>query len=252
MRLLISLVGLASIALALALAAAGPGARFGIWDYGTGLTIIRELARPLIIAAGVSAAGFVLSLFISRPLAPIMLLATLAAGAAAMTPIKMKELVESNPFIHDVTTDFENPPEIVVAAKFSRKNPPEYLGDAPAPRSEMTVAEAQRQAFPDIGPVIVDAGVKETAEKARRIVEAMKMKVLQEGPTQTGWTIEAAYTSFWFGFIDDFVVRLTAQEDGTTRVDVRSQSRVGGSDLGANAKRVRAFLKRLKETTAAA
>ena len=54
-------------------------------------------------------------------------------------------------------------------------------------------------------------------------------------------------TSFWFGFKDDFIVRLTPVGKGMTRIDIRSKSRVGGSDLGANAARVREFTKRFKE-----
>ena len=60
------------------------------------------------------------------------------------------------------------------------------------------------------------------------------------------WRIEAVATTFWYGFKDDFIVRLTPMSDGGTRIDVRSKSRVGLSDLGANAQRVRKFLESLK------
>jgi len=56
--------------------------------------------------------------------------------------------------------------------------------------------------------------------------------------------IEATDTTLMFGFKDDIVVRITPQDGGSV-VDVRSLSRVGGSDFGANAKRVRAYLKRV-------
>ncbi|HEX2482883.1 MAG TPA: DUF1499 domain-containing protein, partial [Methylomirabilota bacterium] len=57
--------------------------------------------------------------------------------------------------------------------------------------------------------------------------------------------LEATATTTWFGFKDDVVVRVRAREGGS-RVDVRSLSRVGVGDLGANAARVRAFLERLR------
>jgi uncharacterized protein (DUF1499 family) len=57
--------------------------------------------------------------------------------------------------------------------------------------------------------------------------------------------IEATATSLLFGFKDDVVVRVVPAPGGT-KVDVRSQSRVGRSDLGVNAKRVRAFQEKLK------
>ncbi len=53
--------------------------------------------------------------------------------------------------------------------------------------------------------------------------------------------IEASATSAWFGFVDDVVIRVAESAQGT-RVDMRSKSRVGRSDLGANAKRIEAFL----------
>ena len=56
--------------------------------------------------------------------------------------------------------------------------------------------------------------------------------------------IEATATTFWFGFKDDVVVRIVPAPGGS-RVDVRSVSRVGVSDVGANAKRVRDFLQKL-------
>ena len=57
--------------------------------------------------------------------------------------------------------------------------------------------------------------------------------------------IEATATTFWYGFKDDVVIRLTLS-DGGTRVDVRSASRVGGSDIGTNARRIREYVKRLQ------
>jgi uncharacterized protein (DUF1499 family) len=58
--------------------------------------------------------------------------------------------------------------------------------------------------------------------------------------------VEATATTLWFGFKDDVVVRVRPGQTGAT-VDVRSISRVGGGDLGANAARVRAFLERLSD-----
>jgi len=57
--------------------------------------------------------------------------------------------------------------------------------------------------------------------------------------------LEATDTTRWFGFKDDIVVRVRAEPSGGSRVDVRSVSRVGDSDVGANAARIREFLSRL-------
>lgn len=244
MRYLILAVALVAFVPALAIGLAGPGARFGLWEYGDGFSMMRQAAWPAMIMAGVAFVAFLVALFKARGLAALALVAALSAGAAASVPIQMRALVNANPFIHDVTTDFENPPVIIAAADLPRKNPPEYLGDSPAPRSELTVAESQRQAFPDIQPMVVDGDVDEVAAQALSALKSMGLEILAENKTEDGIVLEAAHTSLWYGFVDDFIVRLTPVEGGT-RVDVRSKSRVGGSDLGANAKRVRDFLKRM-------
>jgi uncharacterized protein (DUF1499 family) len=250
-RRLIGFVSFAAIALALGITVAGPGTRYGLWDYGAGLNLIRQLALPTMIAAGLSALAFLFAILRARPLAWAPLLATFAAAAAASAPLQMKAKAEANPFIHDITTDFENPPAILAAAELPRKNPPEYVGAEPAPRSEpqVSTADAQRQAFPDITPLELPISVGDATTKAKAALAQMKMEVLAEGPdgdqAGAGWRIEAVSTSKWFGFKDDFIVRLTPTETGV-RVDVRSKSRVGMSDLGANAERVRAFLTLMK------
>ncbi len=245
-RSLVLLVSLVAVGLALAIALAGPGTRFGLWDYSTGLHIIRSAALPVLIAAGLCAVGFVVSLFAARDVAFIALLAALMAGAAGYAPIKMKQLVEANPFIHDITTDFSDPPPIIEGAKYERKNPADYVGSEKMYRSDITVAEAQREAFPDIVPLLVDGTVDENAEKVRSVLEAMGMAIVNDSPMEDGRLIEATATSAWFGFVDDFVVRL--RPEGTmTRIDVRSKSRVGLSDLGANARRVREFLEEMQQ-----
>ncbi len=259
MRILTTLFALAAIGCALAIAVAGPGSQMGWWSWGDGLTLIRKVSAPvelgpiglppIFTAAVLAAITGVVSFFTgARGLGAFAVIAAIAAGALGTVPLQMRADFEANPFIHDVTTDFDNPPQIVAAANEERINPPDYLGDEIVPMSEQTVAEAQREAFPDIQPQTVNAGLDETAEIVREIIKGMNMTMLDETLTDEGWRLEAAYTSRWFGFVDDFVVRLTP-EGSMTRVDVRSKSRVGGSDLGANAARVRAFFEKLDEAT---
>lgn len=262
MRVLTTLVSLAALACALAIAIGGPGARMGWWDYGTGFSMMRTVASPIdiiegsialspiFVLAGLSLLGGVIALVMRpRGLGVFAILAAIAAVGAGMIPLKMRELATSHPFIHDITTDFENPPQIIAAADAERANPPEYVGDQLVRDSDKTVAEAQREAFPDIQPKVVNAGLDETAEIVRALLPSMNMEIIDETLTDEGWRIEATHTSFWYGFVDDFVVRLTP-EGSMTRVDVRSKSRVGLSDLGANAKRIRAFYEKLDAVTA--
>jgi len=262
MRILIWIFIIAALLLGGAILVAAPGTRFGLWEYTKAFEIYRLVASPKDLAGPVSlspvftaaalALFFGLGGFFTRNAGPglLAIIAALIAGGAGMIPVKMREAARANPFIHDITTDFENPPQIVAGAPFERKNPPEYVGAENVRDSETTVAEAQREAFPDIGPRAVSAGVDETAAHVLGVLDDMHMKVIADSKTTQGRVIEATFTSQWFGFIDDFVVRLTSA-GGETRVDVRSKSRVGGSDLGANAARVREFFQRLDEATAA-
>ncbi len=69
----------------------------------------------------------------------------------------------------------------------------------------------------------------------------------ESGEEQDERYIEAVATSFIFGFESDVVIRLIEEEEGTL-VDMRSVSRFGPHDLGANAARVIGFMQELDET----
>ncbi|MFC2952985.1 DUF1499 domain-containing protein [Marinicaulis aureus] len=259
MRILTLLLGLAALGCALAIALAGPGSQMGWWTWGEGLSLIRKVSAPvevgpvgvppLFTVAALAGITGIASLFMSaRGIGLFAIAAAVAAFAAGQVPLKMRADFEANPFIHDITTDFDNPPQIIAGADKERINPPEYVGGNLVPNSEKTVREAQEEAFPDLTPRKVNASLDETAEIVRVILSDMNMEMLDETLTDDGWLLEAAYTSKWFGFVDDFVVRLTP-EGSMTIVNVRSKSRVGGSDLGANAARVRAFFEKLESAT---
>jgi len=248
LKIVIFLVSIAAVLAALAIAAAGPGTRFGVWDFGVGLGILQMATIPVLVLAVASLVVVILALWKARGLAPLAILALVMAGGASVIPLQMRAAAEANPFIHDITTDISNPPQIVAAASAQRKNPPAYLGADPAPRGNgATISAAQQAAFPDIVPLSLKGNVRDVTAKARGIVESMGMEILPapglDGAVANESTIEAVATSTWFGFKDDFVVRLADQGDGSVRVDVRSKSRVGVSDLGANAARVRQFMK---------
>ncbi len=260
-RILITLISAFAVIAGLAALAAGPGARFGVWDYMTGFTILRAVGSPLpmlqpygspaAILAVLSALSFVIALFVAPGRAVLALIGAFAAAAAAYAPMQIRARVEANPRIHDITTDIQDPPAIVAAADAPRRNPAHYVGAEPAPGvDEFSIADAQVAAFPDIKPLVFKASVQDATAAARDAVVAMGMEIIAEGPAGdavgSGWRIEAVATSFWFGFKDDFIVRLTPLGEGV-RVDVRSKSRVGLSDLGANAARIRTFSSQLTE-----
>jgi len=141
------------------------------------------------------------------------------------------------PAIHDITTDTVNPPpfQAVLRLREGALNPAEYGGP--------DVAAKQRAAYPDIVPLTLNLPPGRAFDRALTVARAMGWDLVASDPA--GGRIEATDTTFWFGFKDDVVVRVQPQESGC-RVDVRSLSRVGGGDIGANAARVRKYLAALK------
>ena len=104
------------------------------------------------------------------------------------------------------------------------------------------IAVQQREAYPDLQPVVLDMPVEQAFDEAFATVQEMGWEVV-EADVGSG-RIEATDTTFWFGFKDDVVIRLRTV-GRNTRVDIRSLSRVGGGDVGKNAQRIRAYISAL-------
>ena len=101
----------------------------------------------------------------------------------------------------------------------------------------------QRAAYPDIAPVILPVPPAEAFKRVDGAAMAMGWDIVARAPGRR--PLEAVATSAWFGFRDDIVVRIRPDGAGS-RVDIRSKSRDGESDLGVNARRIREFIARLK------
>ena len=144
--------------------------------------------------------------------------------------------------IHDITTDIGNPPsfDAVIPLRVDAPNPPEYAGTE--------TAEQQRAAYPDIQTLTIEKPTDEVFDAAEAVVSELGWEIVSAN-RDTG-RIEATDTTFWFRFKDDVVIRLTPRGYGTY-VDIRSKSRVGTGDMGANAARIRRFLQNLSEVTSA-
>ena len=165
------------------------------------------------------------------------LVGTAVGVVAAYIPWSFKQTAGSLPYIHDISTDTANPPEFVAAAKLRKpdEHPVAYDGNE--------VADMQHKAYADLETLTTKAAPEKAFEAAKAAIAAMGMKLVDADPAQG--RIEANQTSLLYGFTDDMVVRIAAGADGT-KVDVRSKSRVGRSDLGQNAKRIRTFLQKLQ------
>jgi uncharacterized protein (DUF1499 family) len=141
------------------------------------------------------------------------------------------------PAIHDITTDTLQPPPFlaVLPLRAAALNPVDYGGPE--------IAAKQRAAFPDLGPLLLSVAPADAFNRALSAARTMGWDIVASDPP--GGRIEATDTTFWFGFKDDVVVRVTPLPTGS-RVDARSLSRVGGGDLGANAARIRKYLAAVK------
>jgi len=234
MKFRVLAIVVAAIAILL-LVGAGPGTRLGLWHFRTGLGLIRW-------AAYVGIAGVVLTLValaVTRPRGAALvalLVALVLAGTAFVVPWRWVERAKRVPPIHDITTDTQDPPAFVdvLPLRAGAANPATYGGDS--------VAALQRQGYPDIRPLHLDAPPAAAFARALATAKAMGWDIAA-ADSAVG-RIEATATTRWFGFKDDVIVRVRPDSAGS-RVDVRSVSRVGRSDVGTNAARVRAFLSRL-------
>ena len=233
---LIRLVPVIAVIAALMLLIAGPGTRLGFWEFGFGFTLMRWA-----LYIGVGAAGLAVLLAIIPKtrrgnLAALLAALVIGLGTAAV-PYLWVQQAQSVPRIHDITTDTADPPAFVAIAPLREDapNPLEYPGEE--------TAEQQRDAYPDITTWMVDVYPAIVFEHALAVVESQGWELVDAD--ENDGRIEATDITFWFGFKDDVVIRIRA-DNGGSRVDVRSKSRVGMSDVGANAARIRKFLDELE------
>jgi uncharacterized protein (DUF1499 family) len=141
------------------------------------------------------------------------------------------------PPIHDISTDVENPPTFVALLP-DRKDAPNGFEYGTEMMSAEELGEATRTAYPGVQPIESSLSVADAVARAKETVLGMGLEVIATD-VEAG-TVEATATTLWFGFKDDFVVRVTPSAGGS-RVDARSMSRVGQSDIGTNAARILAF-----------
>ncbi|HTZ78154.1 MAG TPA: DUF1499 domain-containing protein [Stellaceae bacterium] len=217
------------------------GYRVGLWSLSLALGVLPRLSVYVGFAAVVTGAlGFLTSLMGRRRAWALLALAGILLGAAsAYVPLRFRAIDRSVPPINDITTDTEHPPQ------FGAVLPLRAAAHAEPVAYSAETAALQRSGYPDIAPLIL------------KLPPDQALVLAVDQATRMGWTIvnidaahgrlEATDRTFWFGFTDDIVVRVTADEGaGGSRLDIRSKSRVGRGDLGTNARRVRRYLAAVK------
>ena len=230
-----------AVACAIAAPLSGIGYRLGWWPLPIGFGALRWAAYGAIAATAIGLIGAI----VTRPgtsrrgfarSLTAMLIGVATFGGPAMTLYHARHA----PSIHDITTDTANPPAFVAVLplRAGASNSTVYGGPE--------VAALQRAAYPRVIPF--------ESVSAPQIMFARALA----GARDAGWTIqaeapsegriEATATTLLFGFKDDVVIRVTPTAGGS-RVDVRSESRIGKGDVGTNAKRVESFLDTLARTS---
>jgi len=229
-----------AVAVLLVLLLAGVGSRWGWWNFRFGFTLLMFGAYGGVVAA-LSGGAALLLMGLSRDRAArtagmFALLGVLCGLVAFGIPWQWKRTAQHVPPIHDITTDVDHPPLFVAVLplRAGAPNPADYGGPE--------IAAQQRSAYPEIAPVILKMPPDRAFALALAAARDMGWQIVAEAPSEG--RIEATDTTLWFGFKDDIVVRVTPS-DGSSRIDVRSVSRVGRSDVGTNARRIDAYLRRL-------
>jgi len=217
------------------------GTANGWWPFGAGLKALRYLFF-------VSVAGVLLGIFARvrrkerHMLAAVAILLGLAFSGYLLSLYRTAMTV---PAIHDASTDLIDPPAFVTLSlrkdnldAIPDQGRPGWKNIPPIERWRALVGEA----YPDLKPVRLPVPPAEAIKRAEALAKDRGWVIASSDP-QAGH-LEATATTRFFRFKDDVIVRARPDAAGSI-VDVRSVSRVGTSDLGMNAKRVRKFTRDL-------
>lgn len=232
------------------------GAKFNFWTPLEAFIHIRSWAQ-LVILGPIIAGGLAILIFvfgrhkIGRDAMPgvngwiAAILAILIGLAGMMQGRSVQATARSVPPIHDISTDTLDPPGFS-AALTERRGPDANSLDYASktdPASGDPLPVVQARAYPDIQPIQYDYSPRVVFSAALESAREMGWRV--PSASENTLSFEATAETFWLGFQDDVSVRISEREDGGAIMDVRSVSRVGVSDLGANAQRIRDFEERV-------
>ena len=208
----------------------GPLYKFGILDL---FPAFGSLRAGVYVGGAVVVLLIVQAIFFRKTMSIMTTIGALLCVVVAVgMPVSMMQKAKAVPAIHDITTDVINPPQFlaVLPLREGASNPPDYAGEE--------IAEQQKKAYPDLEAQTFEKSSEEVLRAADAVISDLGWAKASEGLAPN--TLEATHETFWFGFKDDVVIRVV-QVGNTSTVDVRSKSRVGRSDLGKNAERIREF-----------
>ena len=240
------LFGLGGVLAAL-IAAVGAGQ--GAWHFRGAFTVLRYAFFAAIAGAALGLIGLIAARRARKAklMLPNLLALVVALGFVLYLGAQIRT-ARSVPAIHEVATDLEDRPQFTrleLREDYLEKVPDMGRADLKALGPEARWKAIHREAYGDLKTIRVPMSVEDTIRRAERLALDRGWDVALADPA--AGLLEATETSRFFRFKDDVVLRVRAAPQGGSLVDMRSISRVGGSDVGMNAKRVRAFLADLRK-----
>jgi uncharacterized protein (DUF1499 family) len=229
---LINWLGLLALTMLVVLPVAVLTVRSGAWQQGL-----------LLYAIGCFGAAILLLLAIVLMLLPRYASWRKALAGRALLAVPGTLLLLSllaggdRPRIHDISTDLQDPP-VFTAAQQQRGSGSNSLDTAPETQA------LQAAAYPEVQTLRSALEYEVMFDKAVRVAMELGWEIYRQD--RNAGVIEAVDTTAIMGFKDDIVIRVRTGADGSL-VDLRSVSRVGLGDLGANARRINSFIERMQQ-----
>lgn len=216
------------------------GYRFGIMSYQVALILlVGGVAMGMMaVLSGIVSILSIITSTDTKVSGMLLALTGLILGLAVVTPFILTVQSGYNmPRIHDISTNLQDPPKFTTVLTLRTAAHNSLDRKIPA-----NLAELQQAGYPGLSSLLIDRDAKQVFEEAVALVKAHGWTLVDASAENR--IIEATDTTKIMGFKDDVVIRISEKE-GKTIVDMRSASRVGISDMGTNAARIRAFLDNL-------
>ncbi|NQV71337.1 MAG: DUF1499 domain-containing protein [Pseudohongiella sp.] len=247
LKLASGLIFIAGLGLGLLTLASAAGIWLGLWDFRRGFTLLgtaNDYGDLIALAClgltlCVSLASQLFKIDHAGKLVGMAAAGTLIAAVAYYIPESFRPPEGVNyPPIHDISTDTLSPPKFIaiLPLRADAANTVVYGGSTNMTAEKL--AQATREAYPDLVTQRYNATRAETFAKALAAVQQLGWELVAAVPEEG--RIEATDTTLWFRFKDDIVIKIE-QQGNQSIVNARSVSRVGTGDVGANAIRLRAF-----------
>ena len=213
--------------------------RIQLWNMGTSFQLIKFTAYASVAVLAIALIVGIIAFFkkqkdVVKTCTSVAILLAIPVVGLSMTGAKAKSL----PFIHQVSTDTVNLPkfEKVIELRGDNSNPLAYDREKLEP--------LQQEAYPELQPIMSTINTEQAFNKAIEVAMNLGWEVVAKDSGKG--TIEAVDTTLLWAFKDDVAIRVVATDTGS-KIDLRSVSRIGGSDLGANAERIKTFISLFSE-----